>query len=308
MTELDPEAAEVVEEIREAGVPPWHAMSVEGARRAEDEVFAAGSGDPPVETVRDLAIDAPAGDVPIRVYSPAGADAAPTVTFFHGGGWVLGTLDGIDDVCRELAVRAGAVVVSVDYHRAPEHRFPTQVEDAHAAASWTVEHADAFGGGPGRVAVGGTSAGGNLAAAAALLARERGGPDLAGQLLCYPITDYAFDTDSYREHGDFALLSRADMKWFWSHYLRSDVDGHNPLASPLRAPDLSGLPPATVLTAGVDPLRDEGAAYADRLRDAGVPVAHRQEERLPHGYLSLTDDVAAADDAMDWLADRVADL
>jgi acetyl esterase len=305
---LDPEAAAVVEDIRAAGVPPWHAMSVEGARRAEDEVFAAGAGEPPVETVRDLAIDGPEGSIPVRVYRPAGATAAPTVVFYHGGGWVLGTLDGIDDVCRELATRAGAVVVSVDYHLAPEHQFPTQVEEAHAAASWMAEYADAFGGDPGRVAVGGTSAGGNLAAATALLARERGDPDLAGQLLCYPITNHAFDTDSYREHGDFALLSRADMEWFWDNYLRSDVDGLNPLASPLRAPTLSGLPPATVLTAGVDPLRNEGRAYADRLQEAGVPVAHRQEDRLPHGYLSLADDVAAADDAVDWLADRVADL
>ncbi len=308
MTELDPEAAALLAEIEAAGVPAWSALSVEGARRVEDEVFSAGMGEPPVEAVRDLSIPGPAGDVGLRAYSPADAESAPTLVFYHGGGWVLGTLDGVDDVCREIAVRAGAVVLSVDYRRAPEHRFPTQVEEAHAAAAWAAEHADAFGGDPDRVAVGGTSAGGNLAAATALLARERGGPDLAGQVLCYPVTDHRFDTDSYREHGDFSLLSRADMEWFWDQYLRSDVDGLNPLASPLRAPDCSDLPPATVLTAGFDPLRDEGAAYADRLRDAGVPVEHREYDRLPHGYLSLTDEVAAADDAMSWLAERVADL
>jgi acetyl esterase len=302
MTELDPDAAALIEELEAAGVPEWHALSVEGARRVEDEVFAAGSGEPPVETVHDVSIAGPAGALGLRAYSPAGADGAPTLVFLHGGGWVLGTLDGIDDVCREIATRAGAVVLSVEYSRAPEHEFPTQVEEAYAAASWAAEYADAFGGDPDRVAVGGTSAGGNLAAAAALLARERDGLDLAGQLLCYPITDHSFDTESYREHADFPLLTRADMEWFWEQYLRSDVDGHNPLASPLRAPDLSGLPSAVVLTAGFDPLRDEGAAYADRLADAGVPVAHRQYDRLPHSYLSLAADVAAADDAMDWLA------
>jgi acetyl esterase len=296
--QLDPQVRAVIEEIQAMGVPEWHAMSVESARRVEDEVFASGSGQPPVETVRDLAFDGPDGEVPLRVYSPDADGPAPVLVYFHGGGWMLGTLDGVDDICRELATRVGAVVVSVDYRLAPEHPFPEPLADAYAAIEWATAHADAFGGDPERVGVGGTSAGGNLAAAVALLAREHDGPDLAAQLLCYPITNHDFDTDSYAENASDYLLTRADMEWFWDQYLRSDVDGHNPFASPLRARDLSGLPPATVVTAGFDPLRDEGAAYADRLAMAGVPVEHLDYERLCHGFLSMTDAVDAAADAM----------
>lgn len=302
---LDPQVRAVIEEIQAQGIPEWHAMSVESARRIEDEVFSSGRGQPPVETVQDLAFDGPAGEVPVRVYIPDRDGPAPVLVYYHGGGWVLGTLDGVDDICRELAVRAEVVVVSVDYRLAPEHPFPEPLVDAYAAVEWVVEHADAFGGDSERVGVGGTSAGGNLAAATALLARERDGPALAAQLLLYPITNYAFDTDSYEENASGYLLTRADMEWFWEKYLRHDVDGYNPFASPLRAPELSGLPPATVVTAGFDPLRDEGVAYADRLAQAGVPVEHRHYERLCHGFLSMTDEVDAAEDAMDEVAASV---
>ncbi|WP_327052069.1 alpha/beta hydrolase [Halomicrococcus gelatinilyticus] len=312
--ELDPEMATAIAEIERAGVPPWHALSVESARRVEDEVFTSGDVRP-VGFVRNLSIPGPDGDIPIRVYRPEFSEAGevdagaiperPVVVFYHGGGWMLGTLDSIDGVCRELAVRADCVVVSVDYRLAPEHPFPAAVDDGYAALAWVADHVESFGGDADRIAVAGTSAGGNLAAATALRARNFDGPDLAAQSLLYPITDHGFDTDSYAENADGPLLSRADMKWFWEQYLRSPVDAANPYASPLRADDVTGLPPATVVTAGFDPLRDEGVAYAERLSDAGVPVDHQHYPGMAHGFLSLTDSVTTADDAMDAVADRL---
>ena len=303
-TELDPEFAAVVDEFRETGVPPWHAMSVPSARRLEDELFSAGDG-PSMRTVRELAFDGPGGSIGIRVYRPE-ADDPPTLVFYHGGGWTLGTLDSADDVCRELARRAGCLVASVDYRLAPEHPFPAPVDDALAALEWTVDHAASFGADPGRVGVAGTSAGGNLAAATALRTRGRS-IGIDGQFLLYPILDRAFDTPSYREFADSPLLSRADMQWFWDQYLRSPVDGANPYASPLRAPDVSGAAPATVLTAGRDVLRDEAVAYAERLDAAGVSVTHHNYPALAHGFLSMTDDVGAADNAMDRLGATISD-
>jgi acetyl esterase len=301
MARLDPQLAAVVADVEREGIPPWHALSVEDARRVEDEVFSAEEV-PPVARVREFEIPGPAGGIPVRIYRHAASPPAPTLVFYHGGGWVLGTLDSIDPVCRALARRADCVVVSVDYRLAPRHPFPAPLDDAYAALEWVAEYAGSVGGDPDRVAVGGTSAGGNLAAATALRAREFDGPDVAAQALCYPITDFAFDTDSYDDHGDGPLLTEADMRWFWDHYLRSPVDGHNPFASPLRADSLAELPPAVVATAGHDPLRDEGAAYATRLDDAGVDVDHRHYPELAHGFLSLTADVDAADAAMDEVA------
>ncbi|SEO79813.1 acetyl esterase [Halogranum amylolyticum] len=303
-TEMDSQLATVVDEIDAEGVPEWHAMSVDCARRVEDEVFTSDSQQA-MGFVRDYAFDGPDGDVPVRVYRPEVTTPAPTVVFYHGGGWTLGTLDSADDLCRNLARRVGAVVVSVDYRLAPEHPFPAGLDDAAAALAWVAEHAATFGGDPERLAVAGTSAGGNLAAAVALRAREFDGPDVAHQALLYPITDRAFDTDSYSQNADGPLLTRADMEWFWAQYLRSPVDGANPYASVLRAPDLSELPPATVVTAGFDPLCDDGAAYADRLADAGVDVAHQHHPTMAHGFLSLSDAVDVADTAFDALAERV---
>ncbi len=295
---LDPDVEAVIEELQDLGVPEWHALSVESCRRIEDEVFSEGAGEPPVAQTRELSIDGPAGDIRLRLYWPTLERDLPVLVYFHGGGWVVGTLDGVDDICRRLAVDGDCLVVSVDYHLAPEHRFPTQVEEAHRVVGWVAEHAASFGADPARLAVGGTSAGGNLATVATLCARERDGPAVAFQLLLYPITDARFDTTSYEENASGYLLSRASMQWFWNHYLRSDLDGYNPFAAPLRAEDLSGLPPATVVTAGFDPLRDEGVAYAERLEAAGVPVTHRHYPGMCHGFLSLTDEVEAAETAM----------
>lgn len=300
--ELDPDVVAVIEAFQAAGVPPWHALSIDSARALEDELFSAGSG-PELRSVRDLRIDGPGGPLPVRVYRPAAADP-PTLVFFHGGGWVLGTLDSADDIGRELASRAGALVLSVDYRLAPEHPFPAAVDDGFAAVQWAAEYADDLGSDPNRLGVAGTSAGGNLAGAVALRAQGTG-PSLAGQFLAYPIVDPALDTDSYDEHVDGPLLSKADMRWFWDCYLRSPVDRANPHANLAAARDLATLPPSTVLTAGFDVLRDEGAAYAAALDAAGVSTEHLHYPSLPHGFLSLTDDVAAADAAMDALAERV---
>jgi acetyl esterase len=307
--ELDPELAAVVDEIEALGLPEWHALSVDAARRVEDEVFS-GAPEPAVAGVRDLAFDGPHGEVPVRAYRPeSAADAADarTLVHFHGGGWTLGTLDSVDGPCRELATRADAVVVSVDYRLAPEHPFPVAVDEAAAAVEWVADNAAAFGGDPDRLGVSGTSAGGTLALAACLYGRDLDDDpvEVAGQFLCYPIAGDDFETDSYRENADGPLLTRDDMRWFYDRYLRSPVDARNPFAVPLRADDLGGLPAATVVTAGFDPLRDDGVALAERFEREGTPVEHRHYPAMAHGFCSLADRVAAAEEALSAVAGDV---
>ncbi len=222
----------------------------------------------------------------VRVYTPAGPCPKPALVYFHGGGWVLGAPETIDVPCRRLANASGCVVVSVDYRLAPEHHFPTPLDDCYTATRYVAEHAAELGVDSRRIAVGGDSAGGNLAAAVTLLARDRGGPALAFQLLIYPVTNHAFDTPSYQAFGRDFGLSEAAMRWFWTQYLARPEDGDNPLASPLKA-DLRGLPPALVITAEFDPLRDEGEAYAARLRAAGVHVQARRYDGQLHGFFQM---------------------
>ncbi|MFC7068976.1 alpha/beta hydrolase [Halobaculum lipolyticum] len=302
LADLDPDLRRVVSDIESLGVPPWHALSVREARRIEDDLFG-GDGDPtetlPVASTLDLGIEGPDGDdLPLRVYRPP-ETPAPTLVFFHGGGWCLGTLDSAADLARRLCRRVGAVVVSVDYRLAPDHRFPAPVDDAIRALEWTRDHGESLGGN-GVVGVAGSSAGANLAAAAALATPADTAP--AVQTLLYPITDRAFATDSYEANADGPLLTREDMRYFWRQYLRSDVDAANPYAAPLRAGDLGRTAPAVVVTAERDPLRDDGAAYAARLSDAGVPVDHLDYDGMCHGFCSFAGDVPAADDAFDDLA------
>ena len=294
---LHPEMASAIETVRRE-LPPWHTMSVERARRLEDAVFTADG--PAVERVEDTTVSSPAADVPIRVYRPD-ETPAPVLVFYHGGGWVLGTLDSVASICRRLTARIGCVVVSVDYRLAPEHPFPAAIEDGRHALEWVVDNAAAVGG-DGRVAVGGSSAGGTLAAVASLHARESN-IDLAQQLLLYPVTDHAADASPIDD--ETGLLTRADMDWFWEQYLPDGVTRTRPEVSPLRATDHSNLPPTTVVTCGFDPLCVEGAAYADRLSAAGVAVEHAHYPRMAHGFLSMAGDIAAADRAMDDVAATV---
>ena len=214
------------------------------------------------------------------------------LVYFHGGGWVLGNLDTHNNQCRNLAQAAGCVVVAVDYRVAPEHRFPAAAEDAYAATSWVAANARALDVDARKLAVGGESAGGNLAAVVCLMARDRGIPPIVQQWLAYPVTDYSFDPPSYKTNGEFGL-DEPTMRWFWNHYLGTEADGANPYASPLRASSLAGLPRAIVVTCELDVLRDEGNAYAELLRGAGVPVELRCTSGVNHAFLGMPVDAAA---------------
>lgn len=296
---LDPQIQAVLDQFRAAGIPPSHRLTVPEARATMLARAASVPGEPePVARIEDRAIPGPAGFLPIRIYTPADGGRRPLLVYFHGGGWVQGTLDTHDRICRSLANAAGCLVVSVEYRLAPEHRCPAAAEDAYTATRWVADHAAALGGDPARLAVGGDSAGGNLAAVVTLMARDRGGPPLAFQLLVYPVTDHDFDTPSYREHAEGLLLWRDTMLWFWDHYVPDVAARDHPHAAPLRAADLHGLPPALVITAEYDPLRDEGEAYAARLREAGVPATCHRYPGMIHGFLGMAHAVDAGREAI----------
>jgi acetyl esterase len=258
-------------------------LSPEEARATTD--FSALAGAPEeVGKVENRNIPGPGGEIPVRIYTPKGEGPFPALVYYHGGGWVIGNLETVDVPCRLLANRANCVVVSVDYRLAPEHKFPAAADDSYAAAKWVVENAASIQVDVERVAIGGDSAGGNLAAVVALMARDKSEISLAYQMLVYPVTNHSYATESYTENADGYLLTKDSMVWFWNHYLRNEEDGKNPYASPLQAEDLSGLPPALVLTGEFDPLRDEGEAYAERLREAGVQVEAKRYDGMIHGY------------------------
>jgi acetyl esterase len=252
----------------------------------------------PVGAVVNRTLPGPAGELPVRIYSPAGTgpEPMPTLVWFHGGGWVFGGLDSADFICRGIVNRAGCRVISVDYRLSPEAKFPAAVDDCFAVTRWIAAHAADLGVDVDRIAVGGDSCGGNLAAVVTHLARERGGPSLVFQALVYPVTNHSFDTPSYRDFGNGYLLTKEAMVWFWQHYLQDANDGHHPLASPLRAATLASLPPAIVITAEFDPLRDEAESYAERLRADGVPVELVRFESQIHGFFgnALIDDGISA--------------
>lgn len=292
---LDPDAQAYLERLTASGVPPVSALTPEEARRNAEAVAASLFG-PVAElaSVRDLERPQAQGEaLRVRRYEPDAPRGA--LVYFHGGGWVHGSLDTHDGACRALADRAGCLVYAVDYRLAPEHRFPSAVEDAWSATEWVA------GLGSGPLAVGGDSAGGNLAAVIALRARDRGLP-LALQLLVYPVTDHDFDRLSYREFATGYGMSRDDMRWYWDHYLGPDGDGGDPEASPVRAADFAGVAPAVLLTAEYDVLRDEGEEYAARLAEAGVPVALRRYGGLIHGFFRMPAVTARAEDALDEAA------
>jgi acetyl esterase len=286
---VDPQAQVLLDQLAAMGGKQLHEMTPDEARLMIATLHTMTGGAPPaVAHVEDRRVPVDGGAIPVRLYRPAGATPLPLVVYFHGGGWVIGSIETHDAVCRDLANAAGCAVASVDYRLAPEHRFPVAAEDCYAATRWLGAHAGELGVDAARIAVGGDSAGGNLAAVVAQLARDRGGPALAFQLLIYPATDAACDAPSHRENADGYLLTADAMTWFWGHYLGGDASlKADPRCSPLRAGDFRGLPPALVVTAEYDPLRDEGEAYGALLRDAGVPVTVSRYPGMIHGFFAM---------------------
>jgi len=252
-----------------------------------------------VATVDDITVDGRDGPIPARVYRPGYAEALPLVVYFHGGGWVIGDLDTHDDICRRLADAVPCAVLSVGYRLAPEDPFPAAVHDAVDATRWAAEHADELGADGGRVAVAGDSAGGNLAAVVAIDARDSGGPDLAAQLLVYPATDHEFESPSMIENATGYFLEVPRMKWFYGHYLPDPSDAADWRVSPARAASLAGLPPALVITAQYDPLRDQGRAYAERLAADGTGAEVSNYDGLFHGFFGMNDTIEPAAAAFD---------
>lgn len=305
---LDPGIAATLEQMAASGAPPVSASDVSTARAVVRSISFGGTGEPSHEpAVAAVRSDTIAGSIPIRVYTPDAALPVPTIVFFHGGGFVVGDLDTHDSIARRLCNDVGAVVVSVDYRLAPEHPFPAGVDDADAALRWVVGHLGDYGNDPTRVAVAGDSAGANLAAVAAQLATADG-IVLAAQLLAYPTTDPGVTYASMTENADGYFLTRADMEWFFAHYLGVELDdprvadlAADPRVAPLQAVSLAGLPPAVVATAEFDPLRDEGDAYAAALTAAGVRVEHRQFPGMIHGFWGMGATSAGAEEATRWI-------
>jgi acetyl esterase len=304
---LDPQVEAMRAHRRRTGEPPLYSLTLAEARAADLAQIQAASGDPePVAAVADRVVRGPGGELRVRIYQPDDGRDRPALVYFFGGGWTLGNLETCDAICRTLTNAVRCVTVSVEYRLAPEHPFPAAVQDCYAGTCWVAEHAAELGADADRLAVGGDSAGGNLAAAVTLLAREHGGPQLRHQLLVYPNTDYLSDTESLHESTDPLLFNKWSVDWYWGHYLARERDGLDPLASPLRAPDLSGLPEATVITAEYDPLRDQGERYADRLRAAGVPVEARRYDGMVHGFFAMSGVLDQAKDAVAYACDRLA--
>ena len=277
--------------LEERDAAEWRAQGQELAERASHLPFS-----PPVHSETDRTIPGPGGEIPVRVLTPGPGGDYPVLVWFHGGGWVLGGLDGGIHALRLLANVANCVIVSVDYRLAPEHRFPAAVDDCLAATRWVAEHAAEVGADPSRIAVGGDSAGGNLAAVVAQLARD-GGPNLAFQLLVCPVTDSDFSRKSYISNNEGYLLSTEMMEWFWAQYMGPDGDRADPRVAPLRTADLGGLPTAHVIAAEYDPLADEAVAYAEAMEAAGVDVTMVMAEGHIHDYvmnLGIIDDAEPA--------------
>ena len=313
---VDPSTAKFLELLQAApGTPLWETPLAQArANMAAGAQF--GVAPAAVGSIADHRVETPNGPIAVRVYTPLTQQSdvpVGAVLQFHGGGYVLGNLDTHESIARYYCAHAGVVVVSVDYHLAPEHRFPTQLHDGYAALCWVAAQASALGVDPGRIGVAGDSAGGNLAAALCAYARAHGGPSIACQGLLYPVTDFR-DHATYPSHAEFGggeyFLSNDDMDWFRAQYLADVAQAADPLASPMAASDLSGLPPALVTTCGVDPLRDEGQAYADRLAGAGVPVTYRCFETTIHACASFAGVLPAGREMLDlaaaWLKAQLA--
>jgi acetyl esterase len=300
---LDPDAHAVLNVFRDAGRPPYETLTPPEAREWYLKARAVANPEPPeLASVRALSIPGPAGAIPARLYTPKRLrprdGLSPCLVFFHGGGWVIGDLDSHDVVCRILADEGDMLVISVDYRLAPEHKFPAAIDDAIAATRWIADNAMQLHVDVTQLAVGGDSAGGNLAAIVAIDARDHDGPKLKGQMLIYPATDFRMDHPSHSEPETSCLLTHNVIRWFADHYLTSAEDIENWRASPARVADLHGLPPAYVLIAGADPLRDEGDDYARRLAEAGVAVKLQRYPGQFHGFITMGKILPKANEAL----------
>ena len=299
---LDPQVKALLQLIEQQNAPPLNTQTPAQVREEWNAALALvkAQGLDGLDSIANISIPGPGGQIRLRTYTPRGSPPFPILVYFHGGGFVLESLDSHDGLCRTLARKVSCIVVSVDYRLAPETKFPAAVHDAYAATCWVAENARHIQGDPARIAVGGDSAGGNLATVVSLIARDRGGPSLVYQWLAYPVTDLSFlDTASYQECAQGYGMTRADMVWYRDHYLACEADARNPLASPLLAPDLRGLPPALVMTAEFDILRDGGEAYARRLQQAGVPATCKRYDGLIHAFLGMEGLVDRVRDALD---------
>ena len=294
---LEPVTAAILQAMAEADIPEYHQLPVAESRA----IYTQSQSVPPtveVYSVEDSIVDGPLGEIPVRIYRPHSSQA-PVHVHYHGGGWVLGNLVTHDADCREICVASGCIVIAVDYRLAPEHPFPAGLNDCYAVACWASSAETELNARPGPISVGGDSAGANLAAAVALMARDKAGPELAFQLLIYPITEPSMSSLSYQENGEGYLLTKTMMNWFWDNYCPDQEQRQHPLVSPLLAPDLADLPPALLITAEYDPLRDEGEAYAQRLAEAGVEVEMRRFDGFIHAFFSLVATIEAAREAVD---------
>jgi acetyl esterase len=315
MVDIDPQSKAVLELVDESILPSTAGLSVESGRTSLEEFFTVREVEP-VGTISEFSIPGSESDIPLRVYAPDGNRPHPALLYYHGGGWVRGSLDTHDSICRILCNRAECVVISVDYRRAPESPFPAAVDDAYAVAEWIMKHGAEIGVDTDHVAVGGDSAGGQLTAAVTLLARDASAsfsgmdanpniePEFDHQVLIYPAvaSPVVHSFDSYEENAKGYFLEREGMEWYYDQYLSHATDARNEYAAPLLADDFTDLPSATVLTCGFDPLHDEGVAYAERLEAAGVHVTHHEYERQIHGFVNLIDDIDAASAALEAIA------
>jgi acetyl esterase len=304
--EPHPEAGAVLDRVAELDVVPFEQHGPEGAREVTRALRPDVDG-PPVGAVTDRTVPGPAGEIPIRVYRPDGEGRFPVLVYLHGGGFVFGDLDSHDVLCRHLVRESDCVVVAVDYRLAPEHPFPAAVEDADAVTTWVGE-SPATVSGDGRLAVGGDSAGGNLAAVVSLMARDGPGPEIDRQVLVYPTLSPGGDHPSRREFAEGYYLEWTDMEWFYDCYYGSEVHDANPYAFPPAACSHEGLPPATLVTAGFDVLRDEGFAYAETLREAGVPVSHHHYDDVIHGFCTMLAEPADLERGHEAVAAVAGDL
>ncbi|GLW94437.1 alpha/beta hydrolase [Actinokineospora globicatena] len=301
---LDPQVAAMRERKIAQDTPPLYTLSLAQAR-ADDlaSIQAAGGTPEQVGSVVNDSYPGPDGEIPIRVYRPDVEGPLPVLFYFFGGGWTLGTIDTSDAICRRLTNAVGCVTVAVGYRLAPEHRFPAALEDCYGAVEWFAANGSRYDADVSRIAVGGDSAGGNLAAVVSLMSRDRGGPQLRAQLLVYPNTDYTASSGSMAENVDPAFFNNRSVAWYWSHYLADPPsEGMDPRVSPLRAADHAGLPPALVITAEYDPLRDQGEAYARKLSAAGVPAEVSRYDGMVHGFFAMAGDFAAGERAQEEAA------